>query len=211
MKTAQGIKSHTIVQIGIKKLLPHPANPNQMTEKSFAKLVCHIAQTGNYEPVIVRRHPSRDGFYQILNGHHRAKAIGMLKGKTADCIIWDVSDKRALILLATLNRLSGKDNVRRRADLISELSGKFSSKELADILPESKKAIEKLKTISSLKPALVLKDYKPLVPTVFMLDAEQKSLVEKSIKEALDPGQGANYAQRRAWALVEVLRQCKNS
>lgn len=211
MKTTHAIQSNVVVRVDIEKLLPHPANPNQMTEKSFAKLVSHIEQTGNYEPVIVRRHNKRKGCYEILNGHHRTKALAKLKSKTADCIVWEVSDERALMLLATLNNLSGRDNVRRRAELIKELSTKLSIKELVGALPESKKAIEKLKTISTLKPALVLQDYKPLVPTVFMLNTEQKAVVDKMIKEAIDPGEGANQAQRRAWALVEILRQAKNS
>jgi ParB family chromosome partitioning protein len=153
MATAKRIES-----IGIDKLIAHPANPNRMSDASFRKLASHIERTGNYEPVIVRPHPKQNGCYEIINGHHRARALKKLGCKTCDCIEWQVDDAETLILLATLNRLAGADVLEKKSELIKSLSDRFSTKELAKHLPDTKSAIERLsrlavdKAISSVAP-----------------------------------------------------------
>lgn len=198
-----------IERIGVDLLLAHPDNPNRMSKTNLKKLVGHIKDSGDYEPVIVRRHPGREGFYQILNGHHRTEALQSLGFEMVDCVVWDVTDERALILLATLNRLNGRDDVIKRANLIDELSETFSIKELTAALPETKEAIEKLKTISASDPVLLMDKYDIPMTLVYIVTAEQKAFVNEVIKKAIDPGMGVNDAQRRAWALVEVLRHAK--
>ena len=198
-----------IERIGIDLLLDHPDNPNRMSKSNFRKLVGHIKKSGDYEPVIVRKHSQKNGFYEILNGHHRTKALRQIGHESVDCVVWDVSDKRALMLLATLNRLNGKDDVKRRASLINELSVRFDIKELIAALPETKEALEKLKTISASEPVLQMEDYEIPETLVYVVTAEQKAFVERIVSEAISPETGATDAQRRAWALVEILRHAK--
>lgn len=195
-----------IERVGIDLLLEHPKNPNKMSGRHFRKLVWHIKESGDYEPVVVRRHKEKEGFFEILNGHHRTKALRELGHDEVDCVVWDVSDERALMLLATLNRLKGGDDAQKRADLINELSEKYDIKELAAALPETKGAIEKLKTISVSKPVLNNEKYEIPETLVYVVTDEQKKLVERMVNEAIEPGKGANNAERKAWALVEVLR-----
>ena len=198
-----------IERIGVDLLLEHPDNPNRMSKSNFRKLVGHIKETGDYEPVIVRRHPEKEGFYQILNGHHRTKALCELGAVKIDCVVWKVSDERALMLLATLNRLNGRDDVRKRAALIDELGKKCSIKELTSALPETKEAIEKLKTISVSEPVLRMEKYEIPETLVYIVTTEQKAFIEKTVNQAVDPGMAGTDAQRRAWALVEILRDAK--
>lgn len=198
-----------IERICIDLLLAHPDNPNRMSKSNFKKLVGHIKDSGDYEPVIVRRHPEKEGFYQILNGHHRTEALQSLGFENADCVVWDVTDERALMLLATLNRLNGRDDVTMRASLIDELSEKFSIKELTAALPETKEAIESLKTISTSGPVLQMAEFEIPETLVYIVTTEQKAFVNKVMKDAIDPDKGASDAQRRAWALVEILRHAK--
>jgi len=139
----------TIIRIPIDKLFGHPENPNKMNRSSYEKLKRHIGQTHNYEPLIVRRHPDIEGGFEIINGHHRAQALGELGESFADCIEWDVDDDQARILLATLNRLGGKDRLDAKINLIKNMSEKFNSKELAKLLPDTRTVIEKLKSIES--------------------------------------------------------------
>jgi ParB/RepB/Spo0J family partition protein len=198
-----------IERIGIGRLLGHPDNPNRMSKVNFKKLVGHIKESGDYEPVVVRRHPVKEGFYEILNGHHRTKVLRELDYTTVDCVVWDVDDERAKMLLATLNRLNGRDDVIKRAKLITELNEKFDIKELTASLPETKEAIEKLKMISTSDPVLQMQDFEIPETLVYIVTAEQKAFVKKTVDKAIDPGKGANDAQRRAWALVEILRYAK--
>jgi ParB/RepB/Spo0J family partition protein len=199
----------TIQQISIEKLLPHPENPNKMGKANFKKLVNHIKESGDYEPIIVRHHPDKPGFYQILNGHHRTQALSTLNYNSADCIIWDVTDEKALMLLATLNRLNGRDEITKRANLVNRLSESFNIKQLTATLPETKQAIEKLKSISTTAATLSPNDYDIPDTLVYIVTAKQKTFVNNIINEAIDPSKGATDPQRKAWALVEILRHAK--
>ena len=122
------MKQHTknkVRTIAIEKLLDHPSNPNKMSNANFKKLRRNIKETGFYEPLIVRP-ARRDGYYQIINGHHRARVLRELGYKKADILIWDVTEKQTNILLATLNRLIGKDSPDAKAKLLKRLSKRMN-------------------------------------------------------------------------------------
>ncbi|MHB0945818.1 MAG: ParB/RepB/Spo0J family partition protein [Sedimentisphaerales bacterium] len=181
----------TIIRVPIDKLFGHPENPNKMSRGSYEKLKRHIGQTHNYEPLIVRKHPDIEGGFEIINGHHRAQALGELGESFADCIEWDVDDDQTRILLATLNRLGGKDELSAKIDLIKNLSGKFNSKELAKLLPDTKTVIEKLKGIEaqikneqSMAAWAKSPPYETEMPNsiVFFLNDEQMRIVEVAIE-----------------------------
>lgn len=192
--------------IEIKKLMPHPDNPNHMSKAIFKKLVGHIERAGNYEPVIVRVHPEKAGRYQILNGHHRVKALESLGIDRADCVVWDVDDNESLVLLATLNRLTGNDQLQSKSKLIKSLTKCIDIKELAKQLPDNKKAIERL-------TSLVQKDYiypdkKPLSlgPMVFFLDDEQTELIDLALAKAGQNTPEGTRAQKKAAAFVKISK-----
>src|SRR3989442_1264884 len=102
-------------------LLPHPLNSNVMPPYLQAKLWAHIKRTGRYPFLVVRPHPDEPGKYQVLDGHHRVAVLRDLGHTEARCDVWQVDDREAKLLLATLNRLQGQDLPRRRAQLLHEL------------------------------------------------------------------------------------------
>ncbi len=180
---------NTIIRIPLDKLLPHPENPNKMAKANFEKLKRHIKQSHNYEPLIVRKHPDPDlsgnDSFQIINGHHRADALKQIGETFADCVEWDIDDDAARLLLATLNRLGGKDELNAKASLYKSLSIKFSVKELVKLLPDNKQTIEKLKDIT--KPLAGFADNSKafLNTLVFFLDDEQIETVEAALEKAI--------------------------
>ena len=201
-----------IESIGIDRLVAHPANPNRMSGAAFKKLVGHIERTGNYEPVIARPHPKRADCFEIINGHHRVEALKRLGCERCDCVVWQVDDTETLMLLATLNRLSGHDVLEKKAELIKALSDRFCTKDLAKNLPDTKRVIERLKDL-----------HKPLVPRatghkaflnplVFFLTDEQKRIVDDALSKATEFDMGGTSkrvahptaAQRRAKAIVRM-------
>ena len=198
-----------IESIAIDRLAAHPANPNRMNKSSFKKLCGHIAETGNYEPVIVRPKRNKPGGFEILNGHHRIMALKKLGHENADCVVWDVDDERALILLATLNRLSGSDELGKKSELIKQLTRSFNSRELAKLLPETKKSIERLKDLDMAAKKATAGQKAFLNPLVFFLTDSQKQIVDEAIASAIDPGQTGTTAQKRAWAIVKILQEAK--
>jgi len=202
----------TIVRIPIEMLFAHPENPNRMSRANFAKLKKHIQTAGNYEPVVVRQHPEIEQGFEIINGHHRVKALDQLGADFADCIEWDVDDDQARVLLASLNRLTGKDTLRAKVSLFKNLSEKYSARELAKLLPESKANIEKLKDITR-PDETAARDSKAFLHTmIFLLDDDQIKTVSRAIeKAAQQPGHKkkntTGKAKKMAKAITGICRE----
>jgi len=194
----------TIIRIPLEQLLPHPENPNRMSKANFEKLKLHIKQTGNYEPLIVRKHPEREYFFQIINGHHRAEALKQIGAKTADCIQWDADNNQVRILLTTLNRLGGKDELSMKIEIIKKLSEKYNSKELSKLLPDTKQVIEKLKDIA--RPLQMPENSKAFLQTlIFFLNDQQMETVQTAINKAM-PATGTK-AERTAAAITRIANE----
>jgi len=103
----------------------------------------------------------------------------------ADCVVWQLSDEQALMLLASINRLSGQDDPYRRAALLEELAGRYHEKELLKGLPDARKQLQKLLALNKpvrLSSPAVLSDL-PCGMTFFVSE-EQKATIEKALKQA---------------------------
>ena len=147
-------------QIQLVALIPHPENSNHMDSNTLKKLRRLIEDTGRYEPLTVRPYPHQEGKYQVINGHNRLRVLRAIGHQAALCTIWDVNDDQTRLYLATLNRLGGKDLPERRSILIETLLGQFAPEDLAALLPDKKKQIEKLQELTRIE----LDDI-PLAPT----------------------------------------------
>lgn len=192
----------TILSIPLSSLLPHPANPNRLSQAAFAKLLRHIERTGQYEPLVVRRHPQTAGAYQILNGHHRARALKHLGHSHADCVVFEADDDAALVYLASLNRLGGRDNLYKKSKLIEALCRRFSSRQLAGLLPSSRAALEKLAKLSASQPAPNSKGL--LMPMTFFVDPQQHALLMQAFEKAMQDLPTGTAAQKRLQALLHI-------
>jgi len=193
--------ANTIATIEINKLTPHPSNPNRMSGANFSRLVRNIERTGRYEPIIVRPHPTEKDRFQIINGHHRCKAISQLSHKTADCVVWDIDDVQADILLATLNRLCGRDEIDAKLALLSRLNEKLTASELSKLLPQTAKQIEQL--VNMKLPDMPANPIRTIAnPMVFFVDARQQRVIEQAI--SLAEQNGKTRAHRRSAALAAI-------
>ena len=201
------MKQKQIITIGLDKLIAHPGNCNRMSETKFGKLLRHIERTGNYEPIIVRPHPKRRGCFEILNGHHRIRVLEKLGAACAECVIWEVGDSEALVLLATLNRLGGSDDVYKKSQLVAGLHQHFNSKDLVRMLAESRRSIERLKKLKRPIAAEKLAAKSFLNPMMFFLTDEQKIVVEKAIGQAVAGGIKGTAAQKRAAGVVKIAKK----
>jgi len=196
--------SHCVEQIELKKLVGHPDNPNRQSKETFRKLVRHIERTGRYEPLVVRRHPGQEGYYQVINGHHRCAALRELGHELAECVVWDVDDEETDILLSTLNRLGGSDVVEKRVRILKRLSERLGSGELSKLLPQTKGQIERL--AHSKMPTAPAGGRKVFAnAAVFFLDDEQQEILEKALAAA-EKGDGGTKAARRAAAITDIAR-----
>ena len=190
----------------------HPLNSNVMPDDLRAKLTAHIKRTGRYPFVVVRPHPEEAGQFEILDGHHRVDVLRELGHTEARCDVWDVGDREAKLLLATLNRLEGQDVPIRRAQLIHELLGEMNLGDLGGLLPETDKQLEELESllqfpadeIASLLEAEAEKAEKVLPRVLtYVVTPEQQELIEHAVELASD---GTPGRDRKAKGLTNLAR-----
>ncbi len=180
-----------VLLLPLAHLHAHPMNSNVMPEPALAKLVEHIRQTDRYPAVIVRPHPTLAGQYQVLDGHHRVEALGRLSRTEAACQVWPVSDAEALTLLATLNRLQGRDDPLRRAALVTQLAATLPAAHeqalasLAKQLPEDVAGLVRLMKLAT--PPAPPQRAIPLealpVAVHFFLRPAEKKLLDATLKK----------------------------
>ncbi len=171
--------------------MPHPDNPNHMSRPTFTRLVRNIERTGLYEPLIVRPAPGRKGCYQIISGHHRYQALRQLGYEKANVIVWQVDDAQTDILLATLNRLEGRDMLDKKLALLRRAMRRAPACELAKRLPYTATQLERLTAKSPARvPGRKTGANRFAIPMVFYVSAEQQQAIESALNAALPPSAG---------------------
>ena len=201
-KTKNG---NRIASIAIERLAPHPDSPNRMSKGNFAKLVRNIERTGRYEPLVVR--PKDDGF-QIINGHHRWRALRELGYKSVEAVVWDIDDGETDILLATLNRLGGSNVLDKKLALLKRLNQRAEARDLAKRLPHTATQLRRFAQMNSggLAPTTSAKSVLGN-PVVFFLDDAQHEMIEKALSRAREGRIEKTKAARNAAALTQIARR----
>ena len=208
-----------IKSIALDKLLAHPDNPNRMSRANFGKLVRNIKRSGRYEPLVVRPAPKKRNYFQIINGHHRCQALEQLGYSAADCLIWDIDDEQTGIFLATLNRLGGSDELGKKLALLRRLNERIQAAELAKVLPQTAKQIERLANLklpTGLRNAQSLGCLTAAEPFVFFVNAQQKQIIEQAISQtssrSAEGGKAKmSKAARNAAALATIAQYFLNN
>ncbi len=199
-------------QIPLDDLLPHPLNSNVMPPEYREKLLAHIRRTGRYPFLVVRPHPTEPGKYQVLDGHHRVGVLRELGHTEARCDVWDVDDREAKLLLATLNRLEGQDLPIRRAQLLHELLGEWSATDLGGLLPETEAEIADLHSLLEFPAEEIAEQLmteaaarEKTLPVVihFVVSHEQAELIDCAIERASD---GVAGRDRKARGLTNLAK-----
>lgn len=148
----------TTVWVPIDTVLPHPDNPNRMSDDVYQKLCANIDQSGFVPPIVVRSLEMSQRFteefdaekLQIIDGEHRMKYCLERGHKTVQVfIVPGLSDERAAQLLLTMNRLHGRDQPQKRRELVKGLAEEMSPEELAAYLPEDVDSIVRMITEES--------------------------------------------------------------
>ena len=82
------------------RLLEFKGHPFKVTEnEQFAELVESVQAEGILSPLIVRVHPEQKGYYEILAGHRRQRAAVKAELATVPCIIQNVDDDTAKLIV----------------------------------------------------------------------------------------------------------------
>jgi len=191
-------------EIALDKLVPHPDNPNRMSQANFGKLVRNIKHSGLYEPLVVRPCPRKPDYFEIINGYHRYRALEKLGHKEADVLIWDVDDEQTDILLATLNRLGGSDELAKKLLLLKRLNEKLRPKELAKLLPQTAKQIEHLVNLKRPSVPAKINSSSFAAPMVFFVNDTQQQKIEEALSAAGKEQSQKTKAAKNAAALTHI-------
>ncbi len=154
--------------------------------------------------MIVRPYPNKAGYFQIINGHHRCHALVRLGHETADCIVWDVDDEETDILLATLNRLCGSDELSKKLKLLKRLNKRLEAGKLAKLLPQTAKQIERLTNLKRPNAPAKMNAKCFANSLVFFVDDEQQQIIERALLLTEESESGGTGAARRAAALTHI-------
>jgi ParB/RepB/Spo0J family partition protein len=203
--------TNQIQSIAIEKLVAHPDNPNRMSKRNFAKLVRNIEQTGRYEPLVVRPCPEKIGFFQIINGHHRWQALRELGYNTADAIVWDIDDRDADILLATLNRLGGSDVLEKKLALLKRLNNATlgrQARKLAKLLPLTQTQIEHLSDLKGPTTPAKITAEAFANPLVFFVNDKQQEIVKNALSLTKTQKKSVKTKAAKNAAALTYIAQC---
>ncbi|WP_432798367.1 ParB N-terminal domain-containing protein [Poriferisphaera sp. WC338] len=180
-----------LVEIDLAALVAHPMNCNELVGERYEKLKGHVERTGRYPPIIVRplKEDGQDVCeeYEILDGHHRVQVLRDLDERVALCVVWEVDDDEAMMLLATLNRLVGEDDVKKRGELLAILRERSDGNldVFAKLVPEGRERLEKLLDVArgevKVRASRAAADLP--VSVHFFLKQEEKALLDKRLNE----------------------------
>lgn len=79
----------------------HPFRP--YTAEELERLVEDVRLHGVLQPALVRPHPTRPGYYEIIAGHNRRTAAQTLGYTTLPCIVREMDDDEALLQMISTN------------------------------------------------------------------------------------------------------------
>ena len=165
-------KRETVIKIPLDEISDFPNHPFKVREdNSMMELVESVKTYGVLVPVLVRPKPS--GGYEMVAGHRR-KMASRLAGKTdMDCIVRELTDEEAIIIMVDSNlqreqllpsekafaykmKLDAMKRQGQRTDLTSGPVGqKYSRDELADNSPDSARQIQRFIRLTYLVPELL--------------------------------------------------------
>ena len=166
-----------VVEIALDELYPFPSHPFRVCEDDeMRELAESIRQVGVLIPAVVR--PRSEGGYEMISGHRRRMASLLAGRETMPCIVRELDDDRAVIIMVDSNlqretllpsekafayRMkleAARRQQGERSDLTSatalQKSAKRSSRELlAENSPDSHEQIRKYIRLTYLIPALL--------------------------------------------------------
>ena len=198
------VNGDTVVDIPLDELHPFRNHPFKVRDDAdMEKTVESIQEFGVLQPAIVR--PDRDGGYEILSGHRRHHACEIAGLHTLPCIIRDLDDDAATILMVDSNlqreeilpserafafkmKLDAMKRQGERRDLTCgqighKLDGKKSRDILAEEVGDSARNVQRYIRLTNLDPELLqlvddkLMGFNPAYEISFLNSEQQKDLL----------------------------------
>ena len=208
-------KREHLEDIPLSAISEFPSHPFKVRmDESMTKMVESVQERGVLSPVLVR--PMPDGTFQMVSGHRRKMASELAGKETIPCIVRDLTDDEAILIMVDSNlqretilpserafaykmKLEAmKRQQGFRTDLTCDpvghkLLGVRSIESLADNTPDSKTQIQRYIRLTNLVPDLLdmVDDNKialrPAVELSYLTENEQADLLEAISSEECTP------------------------
>lgn len=201
-----------VVELNVKDICDFPKHPFKINDDlNYEELKNSIIESGVLVPTIVRK--KDDGKYEMLSGHRRKKICEEQGIKKIPCIVKDISDEEAIILMVDSNLQRDKILPSEKAmaykmkyDAMKSMTPSVSNKRKDEILGEqvgeSREQIRRYIRLNNLIPELlqlvddtVLKDkrsaltmgLRPAVELSYLSKDDQELVYEEITYEDLTP------------------------
>ena len=191
-------------------------------DEDMLKLTESITERGVLVPAIVR--PKADGRYELISGHRRKRASEYADKKTLRCIVSDLDDDAATIImvdsniqrsnilpsekafaykmrLEAMNKQAGRPKKDNLTPLVSNL--KRTNEELAEQVGESREQIRRYIRLTNLVPELLeMVDegrikMRPAVEISYLDEDAQRDLVDAIDLEECTPSHAQTIKMRK--------------
>ena len=210
-----------VIDIPLTDLHPFKNHPFKVTDdESMMETAESITKHGVLVPVIAR--PREDGGYELISGHRRKRASELAGKETLPCIVRNLDDYAATIIMVDSNiqrenilpserafayklKLEAMKHQGQRNDLTSsqfgtKLAGKRADQILAEQAGDSRNQVQRFIRLTELVPELLdMVDAKkiafnPAVELSYLMPHEQVQLMEAMDMEQATPS--LSQAQR---------------
>ena len=95
-------KRETVMDIPLAEISDFPNHPFKVTvDEKMLEMADSVKRYGVLVPAIVR--PKQDGGYEMIAGHRRKKASELAERPTLNCIVRDLTDDEAIIIMVDSN------------------------------------------------------------------------------------------------------------
>ena len=204
-----------LIDIPTSEISDFPNHPFHVkVDEEMERLVESVKERGVLSAVLVR--PMPDGGYQMVSGHRRKRAAELAELPTLSCVVRELTDDEATIIMVDSNlqrekvlpsekafaykmkldamrRQAGRPSKENGATVLPHFSGKKSREVLAEQSGESHEQIRKYIRLTNLIPPLLdMVDenkiaLRPAVELSYLSETEQHDLQEAIASEDCTP------------------------
>lgn len=210
-----------VQDIPLELLDDFPNHPFKVRDdEDMLKLIESVSERGVLVPAIVR--PKADGRYELISGHRRKRASECAEKKTLRCMVSDLDDDAATIIMVDSNiqrtnilpsekaftykmKLDAMNRQGKRTDLTStpQVSKLRTNEQLAEQVGESREQIRRYIRLTYLVPELLeMVDegrikMRPAVEISYLDEDNQRDLVDAIDAEDCTPSHAQTIKMRK--------------
>ncbi|SUA83734.1 MULTISPECIES: ParB/RepB/Spo0J family partition protein [Paenibacillaceae] len=208
-------KREKVLDIPLSAISDFPGHPFKVkADEAMLEMADSVKQYGVLVPGLVR--PKGDGGYEMVAGHRRKKASELAGKETLPCIVRELDDDQATIIMVDSNlqreniapsekafaykmkleamkRQAGRPSKENSTQVGQDLRGKYSVEILADQAGESRNQIQRYIRLTELTPSILemVDDkriaFNPAVEISYLAEEEQHALYETMQSEDCTP------------------------